>query len=370
MLTASLASPAEDVPVVSSAGVAVHPDAAPAATVRRHWPRRIARVVLIVALVGGEIAFVAPRFSRSGSAMDNLRWGWIAGAIACEFASIATFTRLRRSLLRAGGVKIRLGHMGALTLASTAISATVPAGVAMSAAYLYRQLRRVGASAPLVAWMLAAATVVSALAFSVITMAGTVLSGDDSIAAIVGAGGLSVGAVLGFIAALSVITKHPRPLVRAARSVGRHLPGRRSRDCATVDDGTIDRVVGQITAIKPRLRDWTAAFWFATVNWAADLACFVLCCYAVGMSGLGLGVAVLAYVAGLATTSISLLPGGLGSLEAGMLVGLTHGGVAAPVAVAGILTYRLVAYALVAAVGWVAWAGLRRRRGTVDAATI
>jgi uncharacterized protein (TIRG00374 family) len=123
----------------------------------------------------------------------------------------------------------------------------------------------------------------------------------------------------------------------------------------------VDRLAEQITAITPRLRDWSAAFWFSLLNWLADLACFVLCCYAVGVSQLGLGAAMVAYVAGLATTSISLLPAGIGSLEAGMLVGLTHGGVAAPLAVAGIVIYRLVSYALVAAVGWVVWAALRRR---------
>ena len=39
----------------------------------------------------------------------------------------------------------------------------------------------------------------------------------------------------------------------------------------------------------------------------------------------------------------------------------SHAGVAAPLAAGGILAYRLVAYALVAAAGWVVWAALRRR---------
>jgi uncharacterized protein (TIRG00374 family) len=254
--------------------------------------------------------------------------------------------------------------MGALTLASTAISVSVPGGAAVSAGYLYRQLRRTGGSAPLVAWTLAAAGVVSGLAFTVLAMVGTVLSGGSSPAAIAGAGGLSLVVVLGLIALLNVVTRHPRPLLRALRSACRHLPLRRSGGCDAADEAALDRTVSQLTAITPRLRDWSAAFWFATLNWVTDLACFVLCCYAVGVNQLGFGVAVLAYVAGLATTSISLLPGGLGSVDAGLLVGLTHAGVAAPIAVVGILTYRIVAYALVAVVGWVAWAALRRSRAS------
>ncbi len=323
-------------------------------------PRRMLRIGLAVALIAVEIVLVAPHVAKGGAALADLRWGWVAAAVACEVASIATFARLRRSLLQAGGVRVPLRRMGALAVASSAISATVPAGAAVSAGYLYKQLRRGGASAALVAWTLTAAAVVSGLAFSVITMVGTVLDGDDSLTAVVGAGGLSLLAIIALIGLLDVVTRHPRPIVEGLQRLCTRLPGRRARDCKDAPD--VDRVVGQLSAITPRWRDWGLAFWFAIVNWAADLACFVLCCYAVGVDRLGLGVAVLAYVAGLATSSISILPGGIGSVEAGLLVGLTHAGVAAPTAIAGILTYRLVAYGLVAAVGWVVWAALRRRR--------
>jgi uncharacterized protein (TIRG00374 family) len=327
-------------------------------SIPRIFGSRLFRAALLLLLVGGELALVAPHVSSPGAALGNLRWGWVVAAVACEMASLATFARLRRGLLRAGGLNLSLGRIGALTLASSAISVSMPAGTAVSAGYLYRQLRRAGASAPLVAWMLTAGTVLSVMAFSVITIAGAMLSGEGSLDAIADAGGVSVLLVIGLIALLAVVTRHPRPFVRAGYAVCTRLPwrtGERGGDA-------VERVVAQVGAIAPRPRDWTAAFWLAIANWAADLACFVMCCYAVGVDRLGVGVAVLAYVAGLATTSISVLPGGLGSVDAGMLFGLTHGGVAAPLALAGILTYRLVAYALVAAVGWVVWAALRRRR--------
>jgi uncharacterized protein (TIRG00374 family) len=342
--------------------VAVSP--VPAQFVARHIRlnrRRMIRWFAVLVLITAEIALVAPHFEASGDALDHVKWGWVAAAVACEVASLATFSRLRRSLLRAGGLRVPQRRMGALTLASNAIAVSAPAGLAVSAGYLYRQLRRLGASAPLITWTLAAGAVVSTATFSVITVAGTLLAGDTSIATIAGTTGLSLLAVLGLIALLSVVTRHPRPLLHGLRSMCRRLPGRRVKSCPDDDEKALDRVAEQITAITPRLRDWSAAFWFSLLNWLADLACFVLCCYAVGVTQLGLGAAMLAYVAGLATTTISLLPAGLGSLEAGMLLGLTHGGVAAPLAVAGIVIYRLVSYALVAVVGWVVWAALRRR---------
>jgi uncharacterized protein (TIRG00374 family) len=324
--------------------------------------RRVLRVAIGLAVIGVEAALIAPHVSRGGDALADLRWGWVLAAIACEIASVATYGRLRRRLLSAGGVQLPLGRMGALAAASNAMAATIPAGAAVAAGYLYRQFRRVGASAPLAVWTVSAAAVVSGLAFSVLTMAGTILDGDDSLAGVIGAGGLSLVLVVGLIGALMLVTRHPRPIVTRLRALCAHLPGRRSRDCDSAAD--VDTVVAQLTAIHPRARDWGAAFWFASVSWAGDLACFVLCCYAVGVSSLGVGVAVIAYVAGLATSSLSLLPGGIGTVEAGFMVGLAHAGVTAPLAVAGILTYRVVAYGLVALVGWTAWALLRRRRET------
>jgi len=322
--------------------------------------RRLLRIAAGLVLVGVEVALVAPHVSRGGTALGNLNWGWVAAAIACEVASVATYGRLRRRLLSAGGVQLPLGRMGALAAASSAMTATIPAGAAVAGGYLYRQFRRLGASAPLAVWTVSAAAVVSGLAFSVLTMVGTVLDGDDSLAGVVGAGGLSLVLVVGLIGGLMLVTRHPRPIVTRLRAMCARLPGRRSRDCAGAPD--VDAVVAQLSAIDPRARDWAAAFWFAAVSWAADLACFVMCCYAVGVGSLGAGVAVLAYVAGLATSSLTLLPGGIGTVEAGFMVGLAHAGVTAPLAVAGILTYRVVAYGLVALVGWTVWALLRRGR--------
>jgi len=325
--------------------------------------RRVVRVAAGMLLIGLEIAFVAPHVSRGGAALGNLHWGWVAAAIACEVTSVATYGRLRSRLLSSGGVDLPLGRSGALAVASSAMTATIPAGAAVASGYLYRQFRRVGASAPLAVWTVSAAAVVSGLAFSVLTMAGTVLQGDDSVTGVIGASGLSLVLVVALIGGLMLVTRHPRPIVTRLRALCAHLPGRRSRDCASrSDDGDVDAVVAQLTAIDPRARDWVVAFWFASVSWAADLACFVLCCYAVGVGSLGAGVAVLAYVAGLATSSLTLLPGGIGTVEAGFMVGLAHAGVTAPLAVAGILTYRVVAYGLVALVGWTVWALLRRGR--------
>ena len=85
--------------------------------------------------------------------------------------------------------------------------------------------------------------------------------------------------------------------------------------------------MAELSAIKPRNRDWLAGLGFAELNWVADLACLAACCHAVGANGSSLLLVMVAYIAGMSTSGLSLLPGGLGVVDAAMIFALTQGGV-------------------------------------------
>jgi hypothetical protein len=116
------------------------------------------------------------------------------------------------------------------------------------------------------------------------------------------------------------------------------------------------RIVTEVSAIKPRPRDWLVGVGLAEVNWLADLACLVACCGAVGAHQSSLLLVALAYVAGKTATSLTFLPGGLGVTDAAMIFTLTQGGVSTGSAAAAVLLYRLISFALVVALGWLIWA--------------
>jgi uncharacterized protein (TIRG00374 family) len=118
----------------------------------------------------------------------------------------------------------------------------------------------------------------------------------------------------------------------------------------------LHRVIGELSAIRPRIRDWLSGFGFAELNWLADLACLAACCHAVGAVGASLLPVAVAYVAGVGTSSLSPLPGGLGVADAAMIFALTQGGVSAVPAAVAVLLYRLISVALVVALGWLVWA--------------
>jgi hypothetical protein len=111
-------------------------------------------------------------------------------------------------------------------------------------------------------------------------------------------------------------------------------------------------LIDATSALRPTSRDWFTSLLFATMNWAADLACLLAACRAIGVSGATLQVAGVAYIAGMSVSGISLLPGGLGLVEAAMILTLSHGGLPRSGAIAAVLLYRAISYGLVVAIGW------------------
>lgn len=98
----------------------------------------------------------------------------------------------------------------------------------------------------------------------------------------------------------------------------------------------------------------------------------VSCAYAVALDAsvisaggrLSFGSALVVYFAASAVGAISPTPGGLGTLEAALVAGLSQQGVGAASAVAGVLTYRIITYWLPVLPG-LGFLGLLRRHGSL-----
>jgi uncharacterized protein (TIRG00374 family) len=93
-------------------------------------------------------------------------------------------------------------------------------------------------------------------------------------------------------------------------------------------------------------------------NVAADVACLLAVAHAFGL-GLPIIAIVGAYLAVQIVRQLPITPGGIGLVEAGLLVALVTAGGRNTTAAAVVLIYRLLSCWLVAPVGLVAWIGLR-----------
>jgi putative heme transporter len=298
-----------------------------------------------------ETALLGPYLIRAVGSLSDPDPGWLAAAIAAELVSMGAFARVQRRMLSAGGQRVSVCRMQALTYAANAVSVSFPGGTALSSGYLFRRFRAWGATVAAAGFTLVASGVLSTVAFALLAITSAVLAGSGVLSSV-----LLIGGVLVLGAGVLLLRRRDRSEV-VVRVAGRALDRANRLLHRAPDTGlaTLLRFAQDLTAIKPRSRDWLVGLGFAGVNWIGDLACLLACCYAIGAHGTGLVLVMVAYVAGMSTSGISLLPGGFGVVDAAMIFALTRGGVPTVPATASVLLYRLVSFALIVALGWLVW---------------
>ncbi len=333
--------------VIDAALIAV-PARDRAAPDRRRWVRP-ALVSLLLAGLTVEGVLAAPYIGRGAMALGNADTRWVAVALAAELVSMGAFARMRRRMLAAGGVRVSMRRMLPLTYAATAVGATFPGGSAVSSGYLFKRLRNWGVTVPAASFTVMASSLLSVSAYTILAVLSAIAIGRG------GSGSILVLGLLGLavVAALAVRRygrgNLDRATARAVRAV--NLVLRRPPESGLT---RARGLVAELRGIKLRGRDLAVGLGLAQLNWLADLACLVACCLAVGTAHATLPLIMVAYVAGMSVSSVTLLPGGLGIVDAAIVVTLSQGGQSLPVATAGVLLFRLISFALVAAVGWLA----------------
>jgi uncharacterized protein (TIRG00374 family) len=315
--------------------------------------RRHVRVIVAGLLVGAlatEGVIVGPDVGGAARSLSHPDLWWLLVALLAQVMSLSAFGHLRRRMLFAGGTRIAMRRISALTYAANAVNLTLPAGTALSAGYTFRRLRGWGASAPVASFTLIASGVLSSVAFGLLGISGAVLFGADHSNPVLLAAGVlaTIGAVL-FVRRLS---HQPHALVNVVER-GLRCANRLLRRTPEFGHTRVHQFVHELTQIKPRHWDWLAGLLFAGLNWIADLFCLVACCRAVGAHDATIALTLIAYLAGMSVSSVSLLPGGLGVVDATIILALSHGGVNLTSATSAVLLYRLISFVFVAATGWV-----------------
>jgi uncharacterized membrane protein YbhN (UPF0104 family) len=312
-----------------------------------------------------EIVLVTPYLERASSALDKPDLRWLSVAVFTELVSMAAFARVQRRMLSAGGTRVSLRRIGALTYAANALSVTFPGGTALSSGYVFKRLRSWGATVPAAGFTIVASGLLSTLSFALLAVVGLAAAGGSaagSVTVLAGAAALGVAVLL--------VRRRCTPalLVRVAGR-GLTLSNRILHRAPQTGMAGLHRIVGELSAIRPRSRDWLAGLGFAGLNWVADLGCLVACFEAVDAGRFSLVLLLVAYLAGMGTAGLTVLPGGLGPVDAAMIFALTQGGVGAVPATAAVLLYRVISLALVVTLGWLIWAATwladRRRSAPV-----
>jgi len=298
--------------------------------------------------------------SGFGAVLDHLRWWWLPPAVMVEAASVVAFAGMQSRLLRAGGLDPPGAPLVGITLASQAITNSLPGGTALAAVYGFRWYRRLGADDEIAGWALVGAGVAAALSLALLAGVGLVLATEE---------GASldlvpvVAGVLGATLAAGALFVYERPLaiaVRWAMRVSRKLTGRPRGDLEV----QINRVVSRVTVVRLDWRHACVVVGWGLANWLADCACFAFSFLVVG-AGIPWKGLLLAYGAGQLAANLPITPGGLGAVEGSITIALAYFGGARASTVDAVLIYRLISFWAELVVGWLAWGwgALAVRRG-------
>jgi uncharacterized membrane protein YbhN (UPF0104 family) len=322
------------------------------------WWRRgpvVAAVVLLV--LGAELYF---GWSALTGALAQLRtpgWNWVAAALLAELASMGTYARMQRALLRGAGTNVSIRRHVTTVYAAHSLSVTLPGGPVFSTSFNFRQLRRFGASAAVASWCIALSGTLSTGALIVIGAAGGLLARNtgswQSLA------GYTFAALL-IALGVRLVAGHPEWLDRPVRAVLGGVNRMRRRPPGQGHDRLL-HFVSQLTEVRVHPASFAVAMLLALLNWLFDALCLWLCCVAVGAHDINAINLVIAYCAGMAAASIPIVPGGLGVVDAALVLGLVAGGLTSAYAVAAVVLYRLISFGFIIGLGWLFWLGIRAR---------
>jgi len=318
---------------------------------RRAWPWL--KYIVGLALAGLALWALAGRrdeLSGASSYLDHMRWWWVVLAATAEAGSLVAFALVQKRLLEAGGVVMSTGRLTGVTVASTAIANSMPAGPLVSSVFAFRQYRLKGADEALSAWTLAAVFVVASVSLALVAAVGLAVAGAE------GAGldlvGVTVAVLLGAIAMGAVFLQR-RALVwlvsRAVQASSRYLRWPRG-DAADHARWIVDR----LTVVKLSVHQVVSTIGWGLANWILDCGCLALSFLAVG-AGIPWRGLLLAYGAGQLAANLPITPGGLGVVEGSLTIALTQFGGASTSTVVVVLLYRLLSFWIGLPIGWATW---------------
>jgi hypothetical protein len=330
----------------------------------RAWPWiKYSGGIALAALALWAVAGRRGELSGASHYLSHIRWQYLVVAAVAEAGSYVAFALVQRRLLAAGDVHLGIGRLSAITLASTAIANSMPAGPVVSSVFAFRQYRRGGADNALAGWTLGAVFVSAAVTLAVVAAAGVSIAGAE------GAGLDLVGVTAGVLVAalaLGVLFVQRRAIVWAVTGTIR-TSRRWLRWPGDDAEALIEDFLLRLTTVTLTGASMAAVAGWGLANWLLDCGCLALSFLAVGVGVPWKGL-LLAYGAGQLAANLPITPGGLGVVEGSLTIALVEFGGAQASTVVVVLLYRILSFWIGLPVGWGTWAGLvwsDRRAGPV-----
>lgn len=323
------------------------------------WQRWAVTLIGVAAIAIG-VYVERSTLHDSFEVFHHVRYDWVALAVLGETLSIAAFGLAQRHLVVVAGHQPPRGHAVRTAFAGNAISGSIPVvGSQVGTVFTFRAYRRHGVDGPTIAWALAIAGVLSALAYGIVAGIGAVVSGNPIATGAIAGSSVAVlgGSAVGWYA-LRREDWRPRLMQRAVRLV--EWRQRMDKRTTGVPAEIVASAFERFDALRPSRREYVKVFAYTLFNIVADIACLAVCIVAVG-AGVPWTRLVLVWVAGSTAKGVPFTPGGIGFVEGAIALALVGSGLHPATATAAALLYRVVSYWMLVGVGWIVVAVRRFR---------
>jgi uncharacterized protein (TIRG00374 family) len=322
---------------------------------------RLVTLAVFTAVALGALYYVLPRLAGLEDTWERLSTGdpwWLAAAFAFEVVSFGGYVALFRRVFVRGGSRIGWRQSYQITmagLAATRLFAAAGAGGIVLTVWALRRSgmagREVGAGMTTFMVMLYGVYMIALLTVGVGLGTGLLEGGGSPAITFVPA--LFGGLVVALALALALLPRDPHwhTSARWTRSA------RRARWARRVAGVAATVAAGVRAALALTVRADPAVAW-AVAWWAFDIAVLWACFHAFGAPP-PVAVVVMAYFVGMAANTLPV-PGGIGSVDGGMIGALIAFGVAPGLAIVAVLSYRAFAFWLPTIPGAIAYLGLRQ----------
>jgi uncharacterized membrane protein YbhN (UPF0104 family) len=307
-------------------------------------PRQVIVLVIASAVMVAGLVVIAPALADLPDVWTKLadgHLGWLAFALVLEALSFVGHAILFRAVsVEGGGTRIGLRASTEITLAGHAATRLFASAGAGGIALTAWALKRSGMEARDVA---ARMTTFMVLLYSVY-MGALLIGGIGLYTGIIPGGGSYAMTIVpaafgGVVVALVASAQLVRP---GASKLRRWL--------SPVGDGVRDA--------RALVASGNPALLGAVMWWAFDIACLWACFEAFGAAP-AVGILVVGYFVGMLANTLPL-PGGVGSVDGGMIGAFVAFGVDPAAAIVAVLAYRFFAFWLPIAPGALAFGSLRR----------
>lgn len=305
-------------------------------------------LILIVAI--GFIAREHLHFIGDGwRELEHANNKWISLAVLALALSMVAQAEVMVILMRSAGVKVKRLSANMLGLAANAWSATFPGGPALSAAMIFREQMKWGATPVIASWYMVLSGVLASGGMAILAI-GSIFFLGLTVKPLTLA--LSVVGVIALAIATNWVATHPRQVENWLLSQVRRF----NRWQRKPEDRFTEAILGlgqQLSAVKLPLPRLSAAIVASLLNWIFEILCLMACIFAIGAEPPVAGV-ILSFLTAKLAGQAQVTPGGLGPVDLALTSTLVGFGAMTSVqAFASVIVFRMLSFIGLALVGWI-----------------